>query len=302
MHDSEPKQRKRALSMFLAITALLAVAIPAIQDQWFGRSQLSEGVFSLLYMWGPGLSALITIRFALKARMAWLGPWFSWNWSLTYALLIPLAVVISYQLLSAAGPGATLNASDETLREAILASVPAAQRDAVTQQMVPLGDWLVWIVLAQVLVGGIITGLTVTSIAALGEELAWRGFLSRLFNGSSFWVRSAQIGIIWGVWHVPMILRGHNLPGSPVLGCALMILFCLLWAPLFQFVRERNGGLWAAVAMHGVLNALATGAAVFVSGGAAWWVGPIGVSVLLILAASNLVLYLATSAMPRGRD
>ena len=34
-------------------------------------------------------------------------------------------------------------------------------------------------------------------------------------------------GVIWGIWHAPVILMGYNYPTQPVLGVLLMVVFCI---------------------------------------------------------------------------
>jgi hypothetical protein len=55
-----------------------------------------------------------------------------------------------------------------------------------------------------------------------------------------------------------MILMGHNYPDAPVLGVVVMVVFCVLLAPLLHLVRERGGSLWHACVFHGTVNAGAT--------------------------------------------
>jgi membrane protease YdiL (CAAX protease family) len=59
-----------------------------------------------------------------------------------------------------------------------------------------------WITLLQ----GLFAGITINAIAGFGEELGWRGFLLRQLNQQSFIKASLLIGIIWGIWHSPIIL------------------------------------------------------------------------------------------------
>src|SRR5699024_6742856 len=70
---------------------------------------------------------------------------------------------------------------------------------------------------------GSITGLPLL----LGEEIGWRAFLyprlEKLYQTSALLIG----GIIWGFWHAPMILMGHNYPGTPFLGVFMMVLFCI---------------------------------------------------------------------------
>ena len=91
-----------------------------------------------------------------------------------------------------------------------------------------------------------LAGLTINTLFAFGEEMGWRGFLYKELRPLGF-VRSALlIGVIWGVWHAPLILMGHNFPDYPVWGVLMMTLACTVFSVLIQYVRERTGDVLAA--------------------------------------------------------
>jgi CAAX protease family protein len=92
----------------------------------------------------------------------------------------------------------------------------------------------------------------------LGEEVGWRSFLyPRLL---SLFGKSGLLlgGLIWGLWHVPMILMGLNYPSHPISGVFLMCLFCTLWGILLQYFYSRSGSIFAVALAHGVMNWTAT--------------------------------------------
>ncbi len=61
-------------------------------------------------------------------------------------------------------------------------------------------------------------GPLINTLLALGEELGWRGFLLPSLLPLGQWRAILMSGLIWGVWHAPAILQGHNYPSQPVLG------------------------------------------------------------------------------------
>lgn len=89
---------------------------------------------------------------------------------------------------------------------------------------------------------------------ALGEELGWRGYLlPRIVELGQ--TRALLIsGLVWGAWHAPLILLGHNYPQAPVLGVFLMVGFCILMGIIFGWLRLVSGSIWPAVVAHGALN------------------------------------------------
>ena len=94
----------------------------------------------------------------------------------------------------------------------------------------------IWITLLQ----GLIAGITINAVAGFGEEIGWRGFLLKEFKGMSFSRASIIIGFIWGIWHAPLILMGHNYPQHPQLGVIMMIIWCILLTPIFIYITIKS--------------------------------------------------------------
>ena len=98
-------------------------------------------------------------------------------------------------------------------------------------------------------------------LAALGEELGWRGFLlPRLAERFGLLPAALVIGVIWGVWHLPadyIALKGYGnwfwaafLLNGPVILTAHSIIMAWLW-------RRTSGSLFAAVLYHAAITASA---------------------------------------------
>jgi membrane protease YdiL (CAAX protease family) len=64
-------------------------------------------------------------------------------------------------------------------------------------------------------------------------------------------------GIIWGLWHAPLILNGHNYPQHPVAGVFMMVVLCLLLTILLMYFRMKSNSVIVPAIMHGTLNAVA---------------------------------------------
>jgi len=66
-------------------------------------------------------------------------------------------------------------------------------------------------------------------------------------------------GIIWGVWHAPLTVKGHNFgtdyPGFPYVGIALMCIMCIFIGMMFTYITIKSGSIWPAAIMHAVNNA-----------------------------------------------
>lgn len=232
-------------------------------------------------MFGPALGAVVAQRRAGEAIAEPLGVvmkpnrWWlvAWLWSLA---LQPL--VIAFGLLV---PGVEWSPDFGGLLERLGQSLPADKLAEAKQQLEALPRaGMMALMVGQALIAGI----SINALAAFGEELGWRGWLSRHFAGLGFWRRSGVIGVLWGLWHAPIILQGHNYPQHPVAGVPMMVAFCVLLAPLHELVRLRGGSVWAAAVLHGSVNASAGFGIILLRGGDDLTVGMTGLAGLAALA------------------
>ena len=96
----------------------------------------------------------------------------------------------------------------------------------------------------------------------IGEEVGWRSFLYPYLV--SVYGKKGLIfgGLIWGVWHTPMIyLYDLNFGQHHHLGLIFMIIFCVLAGIILQFVYYKSHSIFSVALMHGMLNI--TGAFIF---------------------------------------
>ena len=112
-----------------------------------------------------------------------------------------------------------------------------------------------------------LAGFTINGLAALGEELGWRGLLQQELAPLGFARASVLIGAIWGVWHAPLILLGHNFPEHPRQGVFVMIAACIVLGVIISWIALRAQTVIAAAVAHGTLNALAGLSSTAISGG-----------------------------------
>ena len=119
-----------------------------------------------------------------------------------------------------------------------------------------------------------------------GEEFGWRGYLQkRLFVGRP--VRAAiATGLIWGVWHFPLTLRGYNYPDHPIVGSLMFAVFAVLIAYIFGWIRERSGSIWASSLAHAATNTIGNLALLWLAGPQ----GPFVVSYAGLLAFPPLAI------------
>lgn len=62
----------------------------------------------------------------------------------------------------------------------------------------------------------LLLGYPLTVFLVLGEEIGWRGYLQEKLIGSFGSFKGVVIlGLIWGIWHMPIALQGYNFPNHP---------------------------------------------------------------------------------------
>jgi uncharacterized protein len=102
----------------------------------------------------------------------------------------------------------------------------------------------------QTVVVGPILGL----IIAFGEEFGWRGYLQTELNRLGRIRGTFILGVIWGIWHWPLIWMGYNYPGHPYLGSLMMVVVCLVLAYFLAYGLFKSKGVWTAAFLHALNN------------------------------------------------
>ena len=99
------------------------------------------------------------------------------------------------------------------------------------------------------------------AIPAFGEELGWRGFLQGALIEKLGAVRGvALLGLIWSFFHLPLLLRGYNFPGHPLLGAFVLFPLELMAISFFlAWLTLRSGTVLPAAIAHGATNSIEEG-------------------------------------------
>jgi len=101
----------------------------------------------------------------------------------------------------------------------------------------------------------------INSFFTFGEEFGWRAYLQPKLMPLGFRKAMLLMGLIWGVWHWPLIAMGHNYGldyfGAPWTGMLAMVWFTFVVGTLFGWLVLRGGSVWPAVIGHSVINAFA---------------------------------------------
>ncbi|MCL2504582.1 MAG: CPBP family intramembrane metalloprotease, partial [Coriobacteriia bacterium] len=131
---------------------------------------------------------------------------------------------------------------------------------------IPDGIPISLIAIAQI-VGALTYGPFINMFFAVGEEIGWRGFLfpalAERFPSQRVPNLKAHlmVGLIWGIWHTPINMMGHNYgvayPGYPWLGIVAMCMLTFSAGVLLSWLSEKSGTIWPAALAHGSINAAA---------------------------------------------
>jgi uncharacterized protein len=91
-------------------------------------------------------------------------------------------------------------------------------------------------------------------LVTFGEEYGWRGYLQGELVKLGRVRGVALVGVIWGLWHAPIIAMGHNYPGYPIAGIFLMTAYCVLLAFVLGYAVLKSGSVWLAAFLHALNN------------------------------------------------
>lgn len=186
-----------------------------------------------------------------------------------------------------------------------MVSVYTAQGIAVTPALLKTS------IVSQIAVA-LLLGPLLNFFTCFGEEWGWRGYLLPKMKEKCSMLPMLLInGIIWGLWHAPITILGHNYgtgyAGYPFTGILAMCLFCTVMGIIFSYITIRTGSCLPAVLAHGSLNGFASAALFFHTDKAAinQFLGPaptgiIGGCAFLICAVIMAVLLCKSESSPKA--
>ncbi|MFA4921832.1 MAG: type II CAAX endopeptidase family protein [Candidatus Neomarinimicrobiota bacterium] len=95
-----------------------------------------------------------------------------------------------------------------------------------------------------------------SGIFTFGEEFGWRGYLQgKLIDRFGLNRGLIFLGVVWGYWHLPVVLMGYNFPTSPVLGALiLMPLGCVFMGIFLGWIYVVSKSIWMPMIAHGAMN------------------------------------------------
>ncbi|MGO2658239.1 CPBP family intramembrane glutamic endopeptidase [Mycetocola reblochoni] len=245
----------RAVTLFVLIACGLAwlVALPL----WLGDGLASPLfiVIATAMMATPSVAALVVVfvveRPSHRARALGLWPMAPAGRLIGYlalGLVVPIVLAVAGLLVGAllgvypadfTGFSGFAQTLDEQLSAAGLPAVP-----------IPIG------VMVALQFVNIVVAAFLNLIPAFGEELGWRGWLLPKLLPLGTVPALLVSGLIWGLWHAPLVLLGYNYAGAPGwLALTMMCGMCVVVGGVLGWLRLRSESVWPAALAHGSLNA-----------------------------------------------
>jgi uncharacterized protein len=256
------RDARRGLAVYFALVVVLSGAIEAyiifINPEFF---QATIGILAL--MWSPAAASVIA-RLVLREGFSDVSfrfgglrtlPWYA------LGLGVPLAVgILAY--------GA-----------AWLTGLVGVQGGAVA--------FLVGLVVTGTI--GAVQGCLFTA----GEEIGWRGYmLTRLIDAGV--PRPVLLsGLIWALWHVPLILAGIYAAGPyPALSAVIFVVSVTSIAYVLARMRLETGSIWPAIFAHSAWNSIIQGPFDGATTGpnAALWTGESGILTVIVLVVVAVIV------------
>jgi membrane protease YdiL (CAAX protease family) len=268
---AKPKVRWRRVALFYALAfgwvCLVAAGLYLVHTNLAGSQgpSLATIVLAFLYMPAPLVAALIVGRLDQRPaliRTTFVGFWRKLPRLALVAVTVVAALILAMlglswllgNVLDLSGPGRVLSSQADLLANTLLltGSMDAAQVAQLNTAVPSL-----WPLLGLAYGGALLAGFTVNGLFAFGEEYGWRGWLAdELRPLGAFWA-NVITGVLWGVWHAPLILMGFNYGSYGRIGTAFMVAWCIPLSFLLWRAREVTGSLLAPAVLHGALNGFA---------------------------------------------
>ena len=237
------------------------------------------------YMWAPAVANILTrlithegwkdTRLRPYFRRGW--PYWLMGWVLPAVMTIAGAIVFFLLFPRYFDPGLT------RLSENMLKTPGLSRISPVT------------LVVIETLAGLLISPI-VNSWATFGEEFGWRAYLLPKLLPLGWRKAMLLMGLIWGVWHWPVIFMGYeygfNYPGYPWLGPLLFIWITFCFGVFLAWIALRGGSVWPAVIGHAAINGIAALAVLTSTGNPNPLLGPLPVGIIGSLGYAIVALTL----------
>lgn len=272
----------------------LLVLYPVINGEALtGVPSIAAQLLTAVCMFFPAIGVLLT-RLVTKEgfRNAWLKPNLSKN--------------IKYYLLAWFGPGVLTLAGAVVYFLIFPEQLDLSFRyfaEVLESAGAPMEELPIPIGLLMALQAGqaLVLAPAMNFVTCFGEEWGWRGYLLPKISERLPTIPTLLItGVIWGLWHAPLTIVGHNYgigyPGFPFTGISMMCLFCIALGIFMSYVTLKTKSCIPAILAHGAVNGIAALGIYFTTDGGNPFVGPAPTGIIgmmpFIIVAVFMVIHL----------
>jgi membrane protease YdiL (CAAX protease family) len=260
------------VSRFLVLTFAISwggVTVLYFADVDLGSSA-GQGIGTLVFMGAPAFAAITLLRVHRTSIRKGSGLYLGRIRWIVLAWVAPVGLIGAMIGVGLTLPDTTFTTEYSTfLLDLGFTEVTAAQTIAELEATgVPVVVLLTGL--------GLVLGGTLFAFAAFGEELGWRGLLLTELAPLGFWKLSLWTGLVWGIWHTPLVLLGLQFPDEPLVGIFTMTVATVALSPVYTYLTVRAQSVLAATFFHGSFG-LGVFTSVFLTDGSNLVISPFGV-------------------------
>ena len=208
-----------------------------------------------------------------KIKLSWVVAW-----------ILPIVIVLLTIFVNSLLPNCEFNTDMSALIPAD--QVPEEQREMLNMMMTPS------FMIVTTIISGLFAGATINALFAFGEEYGWRNYLVAALKEKKFVYAAIFIGVVWGIWHFPLILLGHNYPQHSVAGVFMMVILSVLLSFVELYFVLKAKSVYPAAIFHGTINAVAGLNVFLIKGGNDLLNGMPGLSGFIVISIVIIVIYL----------
>ncbi len=218
-------------------------------------------IIAAMYMPGPAIAAFIVQKLIYKEPLKDIGWSFDakdYKLYLNVAVLFAALMLLIFAVVAFFGNTGILPAFGkvdfssthftDALNNTIQSKLPSGSKAPSLPSLPPIPLFF------GLMLQGVVLGGIVNLPFMFGEEFGWRGLLEKEMRPWGFVKSSLFIGLVWGLWHAPIILMGHNYPSNPKFGVIMMCFMTMALAPLFSYVRLKTKSILGPCLLHGMIN------------------------------------------------
>ncbi len=240
------------------ICAYIAITFLGAWGFWWVGWIIASRVFqispsSLLFQFAlfpgafmPAISAIIVRKWITREGFsdAGLQPNFkkSWKYYFFAGYLLP-AVVVATIIGLAVLFG--ISRPDFSLHRAFRILVPQARLSSL--RVTPA----LWAILILQMIA---IGIPAATIITWGEEFGWRSYLQIRLLAKRPALAAVVTGLIWGMWHYPLILLGYEHYENIGVGLLVFPISTILLSIIFGWLRLKTCSIWSSSIAHGATN------------------------------------------------